>query len=75
MYNLRFILLSIGLFTAATAAAQSVTGRVVDGRQQPVTGVAVVMQTPDSTYVSAVASDLEGRFAIASGITGCCSSI
>ncbi len=68
MYNLRFILLSIGLFTAATAAAQSVTGRVVDGRQQPVAGVAVVMQTPDSTYVSAVASDLEGRFTIASGI-------
>ncbi len=68
MYILRSTLLLSFILCAATASAQTVTGRVVDGRQQPVAGVAVVMQTPDSVYVDAVASDREGRFVIASDV-------
>ena len=68
MHRFRLILLPLCLFATATAIGQTVTGRIVDERQQPVAGVAVVMQTPDSVYVDAVASDLEGRFAIASGV-------
>lgn len=63
MHRFRLILLPLCLFATATAIGQTVTGRIVDERQQPVAGVAVVMQTPDSVYVDAVASDLEGRFA------------
>ena len=68
MHRFRLILLPLCLFATATAIGQTVTGHIVDERQQPVAGVAVVMQTPDSVYVDAVASDLEGRFAIASGV-------
>lgn len=68
MHRFRLILLPLCLFATATAIGQTVTGRIVDERQQPVAGVAVVMQTPDSVYVDAVASDLEGRFAIASDV-------
>ena len=68
MHRFRLILPPLCLFATATAIGQTVTGRIVDERQQPVAGVAVVMQTPDSVYVDAVASDLEGRFAIASDV-------
>lgn len=68
MHRFRLILLPLCLFATATAIGQTVTGRIVDEQQQPVAGVAVVMQTPDSVYVDAVASDLEGRFAIASDV-------
>ena len=40
MHRFRLILLPLCLFATATAIGQTVTGRIVDERQQPVAGVA-----------------------------------
>lgn len=63
-----FILLLLCAFAGQPIMAQTVRGCVVDSEQQPVAGVAVVMQTRDSVYIDAVASDLEGRFVLTSDI-------
>ena len=36
--------------------AQTVTGRITDRKSCPVTGATVVLQAPDSTFVSAAVS-------------------
>lgn len=42
--------------------AQGICGRVMDGKEQPVEGVAVILQTLDSVYVDAVVTDTLGDF-------------
>nr|WP_281529190.1 carboxypeptidase-like regulatory domain-containing protein [Paraprevotella clara] len=44
--------------------AQTVSGRITDRESSPVTGAAVVLQTPDSIFVSAAVSDADGRFTL-----------
>lgn len=46
MHRFRLILLPLCLFATATAIGQTVTGRIVDERQQPVAGVAVCSDCP-----------------------------
>ena len=40
--------------------AQGISGKVMDGKEQPVDGVAVILQTRDSVYVDAVVTDTLG---------------
>ncbi|WP_455620983.1 TonB-dependent receptor domain-containing protein [Parabacteroides sp.] len=42
--------------------AQGISGKVMDGKEQPVDGVAVILQTLDSVYVDAVVTDTLGDF-------------
>lgn len=44
--------------------AQTVSGRITDRESSPVTGAAVVLQTPDSIFVSAAVSDADGHFTL-----------
>ena len=44
--------------------AQTVSGRITDRESRPVTGATVVLQTPDSTFVSAAVSDADGHFTL-----------
>ena len=44
--------------------AQTVTGRITDRKSCPVTGATVVLQAPDSTFVSAAVSDADGHFTL-----------
>lgn len=60
--------LAVLSFGCIQAVAQHVTGRIIGRDSLPVAGVAVILQTPDSLFVAAEASDLDGRFAIASSI-------
>ena len=50
------------LAIAGEAMAQGIHGKVVDVREQPIEGVAVILQTPDSVYVDAVVTDSLGSF-------------
>ena len=43
-------------------AQERIHGKVVDKEEQPVDGVAVVLQTLDSTYIDAVVTDSLGVF-------------
>ena len=56
--------LAVLSFGCIHAVAQHVTGRIIGRDSLPVAGVAVILQTPDSLFVAAEASDLDGRFAI-----------
>ena len=54
-----------GLFIYAGFASSvfsQTTGKVVDTNQQPVEGATIVMQLPDSTYLSATISAADGTF-------------
>lgn len=42
--------------------AQTITGKVVDSKQQPIEGATIVLQTRDSTYMDAVISNADGSF-------------
>jgi hypothetical protein len=55
-------------FGFAQEKQNDVAGRVVDGKQMPIPGVAVVMQKLDSTYINAAVSDSGGYFRIASSV-------
>jgi len=58
------LILSISLvFIAVTVIdAQSITGKIVDGEQQPIDGATIVLQSLDSTYISACISNPDGTF-------------
>ena len=58
----------MSLLCGVGAFAQNVTGRIIDRDSLPVAGVAVILQTTDSLFVAAEASDLDGRFAIATSV-------
>ena len=60
--------LAMSLLCGVGAFAQNVTGRIIDRDSLPVAGVAVILQTTDSLFIAAEASDLDGRFAIATSV-------
>ena len=56
-YMILCLLMSLG-----EIIAQGISGKVMDGKEQPVDGVAVILQTLDSVYVDAVVTDTLGDF-------------
>ena len=56
-YMILCLLMSLG-----EIMAQGISGKVMDGKEQPVDGVAVILQTLDSVYVDAVVTDTLGEF-------------
>lgn len=61
----RILYYSLALLVAGSGMVQAqdwIHGKVVDKREQPVDGVAVVLQTLDSTYMDAVVTDSLGLF-------------
>lgn len=50
------------LCCAASLEAQQIAGKVTDHRQQPVDGATIVLQTLDSTYITASVSNPDGTF-------------
>ena len=56
-YMILCLLMSLG-----EMMAQGISGKVMDGKEQPVDGVAVILQTLDSVYVDAVVTDTLGDF-------------
>ena len=56
-YMILCLLMSLG-----EIMAQGISGKVMDGKEQPVDGVAVILQTLDSVYVDAVVTDTIGDF-------------
>ena len=56
-YMILCLLMSLG-----EIMAQGISGKVMDGKEQPVDGVAVILQTLDSVYVDAVVTDTLGNF-------------
>ena len=47
-YMILCLLMSLG-----EIMAQGISGKVMDGKEQPIDGVAVILQTLDSVYVDA----------------------
>ncbi len=56
-YMILCLLMSLG-----EIMAQGISGKVMDGKEQPVDGVAVILQTLDSVYVDSVVTDTLGDF-------------
>lgn len=56
-YMILCLLMSLG-----EIMGQGISGKVMDGKEQPVDGVAVILQTLDSVYVDAVVTDTLGDF-------------
>lgn len=56
-YMILCLLMSLG-----EIMAQGISGKVMDGKEQPIDGVAVILQTLDSVYVDAVVTDTLGDF-------------
>lgn len=56
-YMILCLLMSLG-----EMMAQGISGKVMDGKEQPVDGVAVILQTLDSVYVDTVVTDTLGNF-------------
>ncbi|MDD3038733.1 outer membrane beta-barrel family protein [Bacteroides sp.] len=50
------------LFCAISIQAQNITGKIIDREQQPIDGATVILQTMDSTYISASISNADGTF-------------
>ena len=47
-----------------TAMAQEVTGKIVDANFAPISGVSIVLQTEDSTFINAGISNEDGTFSL-----------
>ena len=60
-YFLVSILLLLGTMLG-TATAQTISGKVTDPSRQPIDGATVVLQTPDSIFVEATITDVDGTF-------------
>lgn len=45
---------------------QTINGRVIDSKQQPIDGATIVLQAIDSTYIAASISDTDGTFTLKS---------
>lgn len=56
------IVLVFVLFLGVIANAQTITGKIVNSRNEPIEAVTVVAQTMDSVFVDAVITDSTGRF-------------
>lgn len=54
----------LSLLCIGSVHAQQISGIITDQKEQPVAGAAVVMQTADSTYLSAAVSNADGTFTL-----------
>lgn len=52
------------LFCVVSIQAQQITGKVTDTNKQPIDGATIVLQTIDSTYISASISNADGTFVL-----------
>ena len=52
MRNRRLIVLSVFCAGFSLSAFSQTTGKVIDTNKQPVEGATIVMQLPDSTYLT-----------------------
>ena len=68
MKKLLTTLVSLCIVLAASAQQDVVSGRIMGSDSLSVPGVAVVMQTLDSTYINAEVSDADGYFRIRSSV-------
>jgi len=59
--NITGFLICVGL---PTSAFSQTTGKVIDTNRQPVEGATVIMQLPDSTYLSTAISAADGTFVL-----------
>ena len=57
-----FTILCCLLFMAVAAQAQSISGKLVDEQQQSLAYANIVIQQPDSTFVTGTTSDEKGGF-------------
>ena len=64
MRNRKLIVLSVICAGFSLSAFSQTTGKVVDTNKQPVEGATIVMQLPDSTYLSAAISAADGTFVL-----------
>lgn len=57
------IIVSLFIYAGfASSVFSQTTGKIVDTNQHPVEGATIVMQLPDSTYLSAAISAADGTF-------------
>ena len=71
MKKLLTTLVSLCIVLVASAQQDVVSGRIMGSDSLSVPGVAVVMQTLDSTYINAEVSDADGYFRIQSSSSEC----
>lgn len=64
MSTRRITLLISILWCTCLASAQSITGRIVDSKQEPIEAATVIAQAPDSTFSEAAITDAAGIFII-----------
>ena len=62
MKNVRMILIGCFLMIAACVKAQNISGKLVDGQNQPLVYANVVLQQMDSIFVKGETSDEKGSF-------------
>ena len=62
MKNKKKIVLSMIFSGFSVSAFSQTTGKIVDTKHQPVEGATIVMQLPDSTYLEAAISAVDGTF-------------
>ena len=43
---------------------QTINGKIIDGKQQPIDGATIVLQAMDSTYIGASISNTDGTFTL-----------
>lgn len=46
----------------SVVCGQTINGKIIDGEQHPIVGATILLQTIDSTYISAAISDINGEF-------------
>lgn len=63
-YNRRIIICTLICTVFSTSAFSQTTGKVIDTNRQPVEGATVIMQLPDSTYLSTAISAADGTFVL-----------
>lgn len=65
MKHLLILLLTLICLSASGQETPSVSGRITDEKQAPLCAVSVILRSlPDSTYVTGMATDTEGRFSL-----------
>lgn len=62
MFRIRLLFISALFLISKSIAAQEITGKVEDADRMPIEFATVVMQTPDSVYVTATVTDTLGVF-------------
>lgn len=56
------LIFSLTIVCPLSLSGQSIMGKIVDAKQQPIEGATIVLQLPDSTYLGAAISSPDGAF-------------